>query len=147
MNIFVRIFEFFLDKILFFTNKKTKMIDTPVLDETLNKVIDKIPDAPIENIKQDIQNVQDNIQDNIQNVQDNIQDNIQNVQDKIQDTINEISAQKKKFIEKAEKFKTNIDKSKKSYLTKLINDYKDAVDVDEVKKKKQRIEIYILKNK
>ena len=136
MNIFVRIFEFFLDKILFFTNKKTKLIDTPVLDETLNKVIDKIPDAPIENIKQDIQNVQDNIQDNIQNVQDNIQD-----------TINEISAQKKKFIEKAEKFKTNIDKSKKSYLTKLINDYKDAVDVDEVKKKKQRIEIYILKNK
>ena len=136
MNIFVRIFEFFLDKILFFTNKKTKLIDTPVLDETLNKVIDKIPDAPIENIKQDIQNVQDNIQDNIQNIQDNIQD-----------TINEISAQKKKFIEKAEKFKTNIDKSKKSYLTKLINDYKDAVDVDEVKKKKQRIEIYILKNK
>ena len=136
MNIFVRIFEFFLDKILFFTNKKTKLIDTPVLDETLNKVIDKIPDAPIENIKQDIQNVQDNIQDNIQNVQDNIQD-----------TINEISAQKKKFIEKAEKFKMNIDKSKKSYLTKLINDYKDAVDVDEVKKKKQRIEIYILKNK
>ena len=136
MNIFVRIFEFFLDKILFFTNKKTKLIDTPVLDETLNKVIDKIPDAPIENIKQDIQNIQDNIQDNIQNVQDNIQD-----------TINEISAQKKKFIEKAEKFKTNIDKSKKSYLTKLINDYKDAVDVDEVKKKKQRIEIYILKNK
>ena len=128
MNIFVRIFEFFLDKILFFTNKKTKLIDTPVLDETLNKVIDKIPDAPIENIKQDIQNVQDNIQDNIQNVQDNIQD-----------TINEISAQKKKFIEKAEKFKTNIDNSKKSYLTKLITDYKDAVDVDEVKKKKQRI--------
>ena len=136
MNIFVRIFEFFLDKILFFTNKKTKLIDTPVLDETINKVIDKIPDEPVENIKQDIQNVQDNIQDNIQNVQDNIQD-----------AINEISSQKKKFIEKAEKFKTTIDKSKKSYLTKLINDYKDAIDANEVKKKKQRIVIYILKNK
>jgi hypothetical protein len=35
----------------------------------------------------------------------------------------------------------------KHYLTKLINDYKDAVDANEVKKKKQRIEIYILKNK